>query len=516
LVSEKIKKLGYGIAGNAEPLSVLREHLYFVEGMHCASCEVLIERKLLDMKGIKSVEAKTSKGEVLIEYAGEKPKAKLLNSIFKKENYIFSDEPMVDKPLTGNNLSTIILISLLLIIGFLFLNRLGLSRLVNVNSKSSLIAFFAFGIIAGISSCAALVGGIILSLSKQWADIYADKQSTLEKFKPHIMFNSGRVLAYGILGSLLGALGGKLQVSLKFTSFFIIGISLLMLLLGLQMLGVKRLRKFQFTLPRVFTRYIADETNFKGRYMPFIMGTLTFFLPCGFTITAQGIALLSGNFIQGGLIMAFFALGTAPTLLFIGLSAIKFSSRPKFALQFSKIAGILILFFALFNINNQLNVLGAPSLNDINTISSKPNENNGTVSGKDLAPIVDGKQVLKMDASASGYQPNYFKVVAGSPVRWEINDKGTSGCTNAIISKSLFDGEIALTPGQTSIKEFMPAKPGKYKFSCWMGMVSGTIEVVDGKTAAKSSGVNAQAPNIDDNAVIPSGAKDCGCGGGGR
>ena len=84
-----------------------------------------------------------------------------------------------------------------------------------------------------------------------------------------------------------------------------------------------------------------------------------------------------------------------------------------------------------------------------------------------------------MDASSRGYSPNYFKVRVGIPVRWEITDKGTSGCTNAIISKSLFEGEILLTPGQTSIKEFTPEKPGKYKFSCWMGMVSGTIEVVD-------------------------------------
>jgi plastocyanin domain-containing protein len=84
-----------------------------------------------------------------------------------------------------------------------------------------------------------------------------------------------------------------------------------------------------------------------------------------------------------------------------------------------------------------------------------------------------------MEASASGYKPNYFKVRARVPVRWEITDSGTSGCTNAIISKDLFDGEIKLTPGQTSVKEFTPTKPGKYKFSCWMGMLSGMIEVVD-------------------------------------
>ncbi len=70
-------------------------------------------------------------------------------------------------------------------------------------------------------------------------------------------------------------------------------------------------------------------------------------------------------------------------------------------------------------------------------------------------------------------------VKAGVPVRWEIQDTGTSGCTNAVISRNLFDGEIALTPGQTSIKEFTPAKAGKYRFSCWMGMISGTIEVAN-------------------------------------
>ena len=93
--------------------------------------------------------------------------------------------------------------------------------------------------------------------------------------------------------------------------------------------------------------------------------------------------------------------------------------------------------------------------------------------------IVNGKQILKMDASSSGYQPNRLKVKAGIPVKWEITDKGTSGCTNAVIAKGLFNGQIDLTPGKTSVKEFIPAKPGRYEFSCWMGMISGIIDVVD-------------------------------------
>lgn len=245
------------------------------------------------------------------------------------------------------------------------------------------------------------------------------------------------------------------------------------------MLGVKSLRKFQVPFPPKFvTRYVADETNFKGRYMPFLLGTFTFFLPCGFTITAQGLALLSGNPIQGGLIMGFFVLGTTFPLLLIGFSSIKFSSQPHLAYQFSKVAGVLILFFALFNINNQLNVLGYSSFSDF-IRKSVPTNTNTKISEEGLPPIVNGKQILKMDALAYGYSPNYFKVKADVPVRWEITDKGTSGCTNAIISKNLFDGEIPLTPGQTSIKEFTPEKTGRYKFSCWMGMISGIIDVVD-------------------------------------
>jgi sulfite exporter TauE/SafE len=128
--------------------------------------------------------------------------------------------------------------------------------------------------------------------------------------------------------------------------------------LGLQMLGVRAFRRFQLGLPKFITRSIADEKKFHGKYMPFVMGALTFFLPCGFTITAQTIALLSGNIWQGAGIMGFFALGTVPILLLIGLSSVKFFSKPHLALTFSKVAGFLVLFFALWNIYNQMNVLG--------------------------------------------------------------------------------------------------------------------------------------------------------------
>jgi len=451
------------------------EHIYFVKGMHCASCELLIEKKLLELKQIKSADASTSKGEVLIEYENELPGFEMLNKMFKKENYIFSDKKAETEGQERLNKKEFLItfgIGVLIIEGFIILIKLGLAEFITVTSSSSLISFFAFGILAGISSCAALVGGLVLSMSKQWLELYPKGESVFAKLQPHFMFNTGRLASYLILGSLLGALGNRLQLSLKFTSFLVIAISFMMIFLALQMLGLKFFRRFQFSIPKFATRNIADESNFKGKYMPFLMGALTFFLPCGFTITAQSLALISGSALQGGLIMFFFALGTLPTLLAIGVSSVKFSHKSHLSLRFLKVAGFVVLFFALYNINSQLNVLGISSFSNLKKNAVQATDQEG------FAPIINGKQVLKMDASSRGYSPNYFKVRAGIPVRWEIKDIGTSGCTNAVISRNLFDGAINLTPGEISVKEFTPQNPGQYKFSCWMGMISGVIEVI--------------------------------------
>ena len=181
-----------------------------------------------------------------------------------------------------------------------------------------------------------------------------------KRLEPHLLFNVGRLITFAMLGALLALVGRAFRITPTFSALLVIVISIVMIILGLQMLGVRFLRRFQFTTPKSVTRYVADERHFKGRYMPFALGALTFFLPCGFTITAEGFALLSGEPLQGALIMLFFALGTLPMLLVIAFSSVKFLEKPRTAEVFLKVAGILVLFFAIFNINNQLAVLGCP------------------------------------------------------------------------------------------------------------------------------------------------------------
>ncbi len=463
----------------------MKEISYTVEGLHCVSCELSIEKRLLEEKGIESVEASLDKNEVKIYYSGKKPKLSKLNKIFESEGYEFS---RISSGISAFNYLTtdwlkITLISLTVIVAFLLLNKAGLTSIFNVTSSSTLPAFFIFGILAGFSTCSALVGGLILSMSKQWTE----KHITIKTgYIPGLLFNVGRLVGYAFFGSILGVIGSAFSVSPLFSSVFIFVISLIMIMLALQMLGVKALERFKISMPKKITRYVAYENNLKGGFMPFAMGAASFFLPCGFTVTAQGLALLAGSPIYSSLIMFVFALGTMPALLLITFSSFKLSRSKRWSESFLKVAGILVIFFSLYNLNAQLNVLGIRSFANLDAPKSID------INEDDLPQIIDGKQVIRMTANSSGYGPSYFKVRANMPVRWEITDTGSSGCTNAVISRSLFPGEIKLTPGETSIREFTPTIPGRYKFSCWMGMVSGTIDVVEVEGVCDVSNSNEQ------------------------
>jgi sulfite exporter TauE/SafE/copper chaperone CopZ/plastocyanin len=467
------------------------ERTYYTEGMHCAACEVVVEKKLLELEGIRAVEASTPGSRVLIEYEGKAPSAAELNKLFAGEGYRFSAVPPATPVVSGrtrlSNFSAIALTVIVALGLIILLQRAGLSNLVTVNSRSALPAFLLLGLVAGFSSCAALVGGIVLSMSKQWGELYSPDDPLKKRLEPHLLFNGGRLVSFAVFGAVLALIGGTLRLTPSISAVIVIAISLLMIVLALQMLGVRSLQRFQFTMPRSMTRFIADEKHFKSRYLPAAMGALTFFLPCGFAITAQSFALLSGRPLQGSLIMLFFALGTLPMLLVIGLTSVKFLEKPRMAANFLKVAGVIVLFFALFNINNQMVLLDAPNLGDL--VRSPAVASNSPGGGPQLPPIVNGRQVVKMNASASGYSPSTLTVRAGVPVVWEITDTGTSGCTNAVIAPDLFSGQIALTPGTTASKEFTAPKAGQYRFSCWMGMVNGVIIAVEGtgKTPAGTS-----------------------------
>ena len=320
-----------------------------------------------------------------------------------------------------------LVISIILIAIFILFQR---AFSLSVNSSSSYIAFYIFGLVAGLSTCSPITGSLFLSFLPQ-------KKSAL-------IFLISRLITFTVLGYFLGYLGSFFRLSIQNIGITSLIISIVTLILALNFLK------------------IISFKNFKIKSVsPVIAGMLTFFLPCGFTLTTQSLALASASPLNSSLIMLVFCLGTVSPLLLLFFTSKQITQNQKFSAYFNQIIGILLFIFSLYSLNSSFSLLNLPSI-------SFAKNNQQELSGN----------ILKMTASSSGYSPNYFKVKAGQKIRWEITDMGTSGCTNAIIARSLFQGPINLVPGTTSVKEFTaPTTPGTYRFSCWMGMITGTIEV---------------------------------------
>ena len=91
--------------------------------------------------------------------------------------------------------------------------------------------------------------------------------------------------------------------------------------------------------------------------MPFAVGVATFVLPCGFTQSMQLYALSTGSFFTGATIMLAFALGTLPVLAALSLGAAGFQDR-RISGAFFKTAGLVVVFFGVFNIWSSLAATG--------------------------------------------------------------------------------------------------------------------------------------------------------------
>lgn len=213
---------------------------------------------------------------------------------------------------------------------------------------------FMIGIVASLSTCMAVVGGLVLSVSATFAN-------ENNKVRPQLMFHFSRLLTFFILGGVIGVLGSLF--TLNTTSNFILSliVGLIMLLLGFKLLGIfSSVKRFLPTLPSFFGDFVKRIPKFNSTFAPVIIGVATFFLPCGFTQSMQIYTLTTGTFLQGGLTMLAFALGTLPVLALISFSSYNISKSPKSGVFF-KTAGLIVILFALFNLINSLVVIGLVS-----------------------------------------------------------------------------------------------------------------------------------------------------------
>ena len=334
---------------------VQRTYKLHIQGMHCNACVLLTESELQDHPQVSSAKSslRTHTVEVCGDF-GDRPLgdiAEELSRLLTKHGYSLSAEKEKhEQPKGWSDFKIALPVALVFLVLFIALQKMGIVNLVNTSSVSYGTAFLV-GIIASLSTCMAVVGGLVLSMSATFA-----KEG--DRVKPQLLFHSGRLIAFFLLGGVIGAIGANFALNTTATFVLSLLIGIVMLVLGINLLDVfPWAKKLQPTMPKFLAENALGVSKLNHTITPFLIGIATFFLPCGFTQSMQLYTLSTGSFFNGGLTMLSFALGTLPVLALISFSSFSIQNGSKSGIFF-KTAGLIVILFALFNLINSLVVIG--------------------------------------------------------------------------------------------------------------------------------------------------------------
>lgn len=437
-----------------------------IEGMHCASCERVISNELKTLPGVADAQAKLSskKATVHLSTGAVIPTEEDVNRVLAPYGYRVASSMECDIPaprlafmhrLAQAGLA-IIAVS---VVGWVVLGPF-LRAVPALQAGTSLAALFGFGIVASLSTCLASTGAFLLA--------YSAESHSKQKL---VLVHLGRLSAFVVGGALLGGIGGALpsDVRLYGTIALVLGIGFLMV--GLHLLDLApSLASLGIRLPGSLNRLQGRVMKSDHGVAPFLAGAVTFVLPCGFTQTAQALALSSGSAAQGAFMMGAFALGTLPAL--VGITAFGGSQLLK-GRAFRLAAGAVLTIFALGQIDGALTVFGST----FTLAGFGQRVITGATQVTSIPAAQAQEQLVQMTVQYGTYTPRNFVLKKNVPVRWEINGVDVGGCADTITAPSIGITR-RLQPGLNLI-QFTPNRSGTIPFSCGMGMIRGSFTVVD-------------------------------------
>ena len=172
---------------------------------------------------------------------------------------------------------------------------------------------FSLGLVSSLH-CLQMCGPLVLSWS-----VSLPRQRALGA---HLRYNAGRIATYMLLGAIAGCVrqSDRRAAGLRMATGARIVAGTAMIVSGILMLGLFRSNGLvTIQQPARFTRWIGR--SLLGPDRKFQLGLMLGFLPCGLVYAALLKAVDAGNAVGGALTMLAFGLGTAVSLLALGLAS---------------------------------------------------------------------------------------------------------------------------------------------------------------------------------------------------
>jgi len=348
-----------------------------------------------------------------------------------------------------------------------------------------MIAFIT-GLTTGGLSCLAVQGGLLASSLAQQVELdlqklppQSKKEATKGKSRPHsntalpiALFLSAKIIAYTLLGALLGWVGSFLTLSPLTRAVMLIGIGIFMVGNALRMFNVHPIfRYFNFEPPKFITRYIRRTAkNGTEIVTPLFLGALTVFIPCGVTQAMMAVALGTGDPVAGAALMFAFTLGTSPVFFAVAYLTMELGARlEKFFMHF---VAAIVLILGLVTLNSGLTLMGSPlsfasltrGMFAASESTSNPPESSSSWEG-----------TLQLTVANNGYFPGTLHAKANQPITLDLVTDNTVSCARDFVIPALDVYELLPKTGRVTIN--IPAQePGAVlRFTCSMGMYTGQI-----------------------------------------
>lgn len=350
----------------------------------------------------------------------------------------------------------------------------------------SLWAVLLTGLFAGGASCAVVQGGLLAGavarrrpaasgVGPRAAKPPAAPASAQSDGAVSVSsFLAGKLVSHVALGAALGLLGDAVQMGRGVRAVMQFAAGAVMILLALDLLGVRAVRAIVPSAPRGWVRLVRRSGRIGGSLGPAVLGASTVLIPCGVTLSMMFLAIAAGSPLSGAAIMGTFVVGTAPLFAVIGYAARRATAHLRGRL--TMLAGLAVLAAALIAINSGL-ALGGSSV----TLASawRSALETGEAPAVEVpAAAADGVQRIIINVEDTRYSPASTIARAGVPTEVTFRTNNTQGCTRAIIITSLNVEKVLPATGDTRI-DLGELEPGMYRYTCGMGMYSGSIKVVD-------------------------------------
>ncbi len=323
---------------------------FSVKGMHCPACERIVADTLVEEGLATSATASLSRGSVTVEVPADADGewAGRASAVLAPLGYRLLEAGESARWAVGETLAGLGIACAVLAL-FLLLQVTGVVHLLTP-SRLDAGGAFVLGVVASLSSCFALVGGLLVTYTSALA-----RTDQKLAWAGQAVFHVSRVAAFVVLGAALGALGSAFALDLGWTWTLQAIAVLVMIVLGLRLIGL--VRGFGPAGGRGITARARSLAGSARVSSGALLGLASFFLPCGFTQSIQFQALAAGSAATGALLLGVFSLGTLPVLAGLSTALVK-GFRGRGHDLMAKTAGFLVLGLGLYQAASLLTALG--------------------------------------------------------------------------------------------------------------------------------------------------------------